>query len=211
MNTRIALYVRVSTEKQSHDSQLGELRTYCERRGWQNVADYCDTISGAKFSRVGLDKLMADVRRGRLDVIVCYKLDRLGRSLAHLAQIVAELASHGVALVCTSQGIDTSDNNPAGRLQLGVLMAVAEFERSIIQERVQAGLRAARARGVRLGRKPTLGAHQEAVARLVADGKGPRAIARELGLPVASAFKLSIGAKNKAGRLEASKAAAPLP
>jgi putative DNA-invertase from lambdoid prophage Rac len=195
MNTRIALYVRVSTEKQSHDSQLVELRTYCDRRGWQNVTDYCDTISGAKFSRAGLDRLMTDVRRGRLDVIVCFKLDRLGRSLAHLAQIVAELAAHNVALICTSQGIDTTDSNPAGRLQLGVLMAVAEFERSIIQERVNAGLRAARARGVRLGRKPTLAGHQEAVSRLVSEGKGVRAVARELGLPVASAFKLVSAAR----------------
>lgn len=190
MNTRVALYVRVSTDKQSHDSQLGELREYCARRGWPKVADYCDIASGAKFSREGLDRLMADVRRGRLDVIVCYKLDRLGRSLAHLAQIVAELASHGVALVCTSQGIDTSDNNPAGRLQLGVLMAVAEFERSIIQERVAAGLRAAKARGVKLGRKPTLAGHEANVRRLLAEGMGVRAIARELGLAVGSAFKI---------------------
>jgi DNA invertase Pin-like site-specific DNA recombinase len=77
MNSKIALYVRVSTDKQSHDSQIGELRTYCNRRGWQGPTEYADTISGAKFSRVGLDRLMVDVRRGRLDVIVCYKLDRL--------------------------------------------------------------------------------------------------------------------------------------
>lgn len=190
MNTRIALYVRVSTDKQSHDSQLIELRSYCDRRDWRNAAEYSDRVSGAKFTRQGLDRLMADVRRGRVDSVVCYKLDRLGRSLAHLAQIVAELTAHGVALICTSQGIDTSDNNPAGRLQLGVLMAVAEFERGIIQERVAAGLRAAKARGVRLGRKPTLGEHQEAVSRLVAEGMGVRAVAKELGLPVASAFKL---------------------
>ncbi len=187
---RIAIYSRVSTEKQSHDSQLVELRAYCDRRGWPAAAEYIDQISGAKFTRKGLDKLLADVLRGRLDMVVCFKLDRLGRSLAHLAQIVAELAAHGVALICTSHGIDTSDHNPAGRLQLGVLMAVAEFERSIIHERVNAGLRAARARGVRLGRRPTLGEHQEAVNRLVAEGKGVRAVARELGLPVASAFKL---------------------
>ena len=187
---RTAIYSRVSTEKQSHDSQLVELHAYCDRRGWRDAAEYSDTMSGAKFTRQGLDRLLAEVRRGRLDVIVCFKLDRLGRSLAHLAQIVTELTAHGVALICTSQGIDTSDGNPAGRLQLGVLMAVAEFERGIIRERVNAGLRAARARGVRLGRKPTLGEHQEAVTRLVADGMGVRAISRQLGLPVASAAKL---------------------
>ena len=158
-----ALYTRISTDKQSHDSQLHELRDYCHRRGWGEVSEFADAVSGARFTRAGLDALMGEVRRGRVDVVVCFKLDRLGRSLAHLAQICAELAAHNVALVCTSQGIDTSDRNPAGRLQLGVLMAVAEFERSIIQERVAAGLRAAKARGVRLGRKATLGQHEERV------------------------------------------------
>ena len=154
------------------------------------MAEYADVISGAKFTRSGLDKLMAEIRRGKLDVVICFKLDRLGRSLAHLAQICAELTSQGVALICTSQGIDTSNNNPAGRLQLGVLMAVAEFERSIIQERVVAGLKAAKARGVKLGRKETLSQHQERVGALLEQGKGVRAIARELNLPIASTYKV---------------------
>src|SRR5688500_2537315 len=193
---KTAIYTRVSTDKQSHGSQLVELRDYCQRRGWPEVTEYADRISGAKFTREGLDKLMADVRRGRLATMVCFKLDRLGRSLPHLAQIVAELASHNVALICTSQGIDTSDKNPAGRLQLGVLMAVAEFERAIIQERVNAGLRAARARGVKLGRKPTLLQHEGTIQRLLAEGKGVRAIARETGLPVSSVHKIA-GAINQ--------------
>jgi hypothetical protein len=117
-----------------------------------------------------------------LDVVVRFKLDRLGRSLAHLAQIVAELTAHGVALICTTQGIDTTDSNPAGRLQLGVLMAVAEFEREIIRERVNAGIRAARQRGTTLGRPNTLEQHRVAVHALLATGKGIRATARELGL-----------------------------
>ena len=187
---RVAIYTRVSTDKQSHDSQLLELRDYCQRRQWKNVAEYADVISGAKFTRSGLDKLMAEIRRGKLDVVICFKLDRLGRSLSHLAQICAELTSQGVALICTSQGIDTSNNNPAGRLQLGVLMAVAEFERSIIQERVVAGLKAAKARGVKLGRKETLSQHQERVSALLEQGKGVRAIARELNLPIASTYKV---------------------
>lgn len=192
---RTAIYTRVSTEKQSHDSQLVELREYCQRRGWRDVRDYADVISGAKFTRAGLDALMAEVRRGRLDAIVCFKLDRLGRSLAHLAQICGELGGHGVALVCTSQGIDTSDGNAAGRLQLGVLMAVAEFERSIIQERARAVLKAARARGVKLGRRETLSQHGARARELLADGMGVRAIARALELPVGSAHKLVQQAK----------------
>jgi DNA invertase Pin-like site-specific DNA recombinase len=152
--------------------------------------EYSDVISGAKFSRQGLDKLMADVRRGKLDVVVCFKLDRLGRSLPHLAQIVGELTTHRVALICPSQGIDTSGMNPASQFQLNILMAVAEFERSIIQERVAAGLEAARARGVKLGRPDKLSKHREAVAALLKEGRPVRAISRELGLSVTSTFRI---------------------
>ncbi len=194
---KIAIYTRVSTDKQTHDSQLNELRDYCQRRGWTRVAEYSDVISGSKFSRVGLDRLMAEVRRGRLDVIVCFKLDRLGRSLPHLAQLVGELTAHRVALVCPSQGIDTSGANPASQLQLNILMAIAEFERSIIRERVTAGLRAAKAKGTRLGRPATTAGYQEAVARLKAEGKGIRGIARELGISVGAVHRLTRVSANR--------------
>jgi len=136
------------------DSQLIELRAYFQRRGWSEVTEYADQICGAKFTRQGLDSLMADVRQGRIDVVVVFKMDRLGRSLPHLAQIIHELTTHKVALICTTQGIDSSDSNPAGKLQMHVLMAAAEFERSIIQERVQVGVRAARESRTALGRPP---------------------------------------------------------
>jgi len=187
---KVAIYTRVSTDKQTNDSQLAELREHCQRRGWAKVAEYADVISGAKFSRQGLDRLMSDVRRGKLDVVICFKLDRLGRSLPHLAQIVGELTAHRVALICPSQGIDTSGQNPASQLQLNILMAIAEFERSIIRERVAAGLRAAKEKGVKLGRPETLSRHQEAVQALLSQGLGVRAIARDLGLPLTSAAKL---------------------
>ena len=126
---RIVIYGRVSTADQSHESQLREVREYCCRR-WGSAAmtTITDTASGAKTSRQGLDQLMKLVRRGRVDVIVCYKLDRLGRSLPHLAQIISELDHHNVSIVATSQGIDTNQDSPAGRLQMHVLMAVAEFD-----------------------------------------------------------------------------------
>jgi putative DNA-invertase from lambdoid prophage Rac len=187
---KIAIYTRVSTDKQTDESQLKELRDYCQRRSWINVTEYRDVISGAKFSREGLDRLMADVRRNRLDVIVCFKLDRLGRSLPHLAQIVAELTAHRVALVCPSQGIDTSGLNPASQLQLNILMAIAEFERSIIQQRVCAGLRSAKAKGVKLGRPSTLYRHRQQVRDSLAEGLGVRAIARKLQISLSSTHKL---------------------
>ena len=153
-----------------------ELREYVARRGWGTPDEYLDTASGAKTDRAELARLMAVVRRGRVDVILCYKLDRLGRSLSHLAQIIEELRLHRVALVVPGQGIDTTAGNPAAVFQLNILGAVAEFERAIITERVRSGLAAARAKGTRLGRPETLTRHAGAVAVLMAQGKGPRAI-----------------------------------
>src|SRR6266480_3746243 len=150
-----------------------------------------DTASGAKTSRQGLDQLMKLVRRGRVDVIVYYKLDRLGRSLPHLAQIITELDQHNVAIIVTSQGIDTNHDSPAGRLQMHVLMAVAEFERSLIVERVRAGQAAARAKGVRFGRPSTLNQHKQTVMELLSNGWSCRRIAAEKGIPLGSVFRLS--------------------
>lgn len=149
---KAVLYLRVSTDEQTVEPQRIELAEVCQRRGWDVVATIEETASGAKFQRTGLDKVMAMVRKRAVGVVLCVKLDRLGRSLPHLAQILGELDGNGVALVCPGQGIDTSDKNPAGRLQAHVLMAVAEFERSLIVERTRAGLRAAVARGSVCGR-----------------------------------------------------------
>jgi DNA invertase Pin-like site-specific DNA recombinase len=164
MNT--AVYIRVSTEGQRTDSQELELKRYCRQREWSNLTIFTDKISGAKTSRPQLDKLMQEVRGGNVARLVVYKLDRLGRSLTHLALILDELNRLKIPLIASSQGIDTSDDNPAGRLQLGVLMAVAEFESGIIKERVNAGLAAAKARGVELGRPATINGRAAEVKKL---------------------------------------------
>jgi DNA invertase Pin-like site-specific DNA recombinase len=183
---RVALYTRVSTQDQTVESQLIELRAECSRRGWEIVADISDTISGSKFTRTGLDQLMKLVRQHAVKAVVCYKLDRLGRSLQHLDQVVAELDTHGVALVCPSQGIDTSDKNPAGRLTAHILMCMAEFQLSLIREATLSGLKAARARGVKLGRPSTALPvdYRQRVAKWRADtgGKGYRKLAEILGV-----------------------------
>jgi DNA invertase Pin-like site-specific DNA recombinase len=108
-------------DKQSHDSQLAELRQYCEARGWNAPEEIVDAISGTKNPREGLDRLMGLVRRGKVNIVVCAKLDRLGRSLSHLVQLMDEFATHGVALVVPSQGIDTSAKNPLAEMQLGMM------------------------------------------------------------------------------------------
>lgn len=185
-----ALYVRVSTADQRTDSQTEELQAFCRSRSYAKVRLFVERESGAKVTRPQLDAMMADVRSGKVARVVVYKLDRLGRSLTHLALILDELQRLGVSLICTSQGIDTSGDNPAGRLQLGVLMAVAEFERSLIRERVNAGLRAAKGRGVKLGRPSTLADRRDEVLRLKAEGVGLRETARRLDLPASSVAKL---------------------
>ncbi len=186
MDKKTALYIRVSTQDQRHDSQLQELKATCRIRRWDNVVQYVEKESGAKASRPELDRLMTDMRAGKLARVVAYKLDRLGRSLTHLALMLDEMNRLRVPLHCTGQGIDTSDENPAGKLQLGILMAVSEFERSLIRERVAAGLAAARARGVRLGRPRTLDGRAKEVRALKRRGLGVRAIARELKMPPSS-------------------------
>lgn len=191
MKTKIAIYGRVSTDAQSHDSQLREVRSYVERR-WPKaeVVEYTDTASGAKFTRKGLDAMMAEVRAGRVNVVTIYKLDRLGRSLQHLAQLLGELEAMGCALIATSQGIDTSDSNPAARLVQNVLSAVAQFDRETIVERVNAGLAAAKARGVKLGRPRKLDTLLPEVKRLVEEGLSARKVAEKLRIPPGSAFSL---------------------
>jgi DNA invertase Pin-like site-specific DNA recombinase len=134
--------------------------------------------------------MMRDIRRGRIEAVVAYRLDRLGRSLAHLVQIINEMTTHRVALIVPDQAIDTSASNPASQLQLNILAAVAEFEREIIRERVNAGLKAARAPGKRLGRPATLERHLPRVEALLRSGMTVSALARELALPYSSAHKL---------------------
>ena len=185
-----ALYVRVSTADQRTDSQTEELEAFCQTRGYSRIRLFVERESGAKVTRPQLDAMMSEIRAGKVARVVVYKLDRLGRSLTHLALILDELQRLGVSLICTSQGIDTSGDNPAGRLQLGVLMAVAEFERSLIRERVNAGLRAAKGRGVRLGRPSTLADRREEILQLKAQGVGLRETARRLEMPASSVAKV---------------------
>lgn len=147
---RAAIYARVSTLDQEPENQLAELRRYVEARGWTAV-EYVDKgVSGAKDRRPALDSLLGNAKRRRFDVLVCWRLDRLGRNLRHVILLLDELQALGVAFVSLAEGIDAP--TPAGRLQLHILGAIAEFERARIAERVQAGLARARSAGKKLGR-----------------------------------------------------------
>jgi DNA invertase Pin-like site-specific DNA recombinase len=147
---RAAIYVRVSTFDQEPENQLAELRQYCSARGWTVIEHVDRGISGAKDRRPALDVMVANAKRRRFDVLVVWRLDRLGRSLRHLIVLLEELQALGVAFVSLGEGIDAT--TPAGKLQMHILAAIAEFERSRIAERVKAGLVRAKAQGRRLGR-----------------------------------------------------------
>jgi DNA invertase Pin-like site-specific DNA recombinase len=148
---KVALYARVSTVDQTAENQLLELRRYVAARGWTIVDEYVDHgVSGSKDRRPALDQLAADVRRHRVQGVVCWRLDRLGRNLRHLVLLLDEWQSHGILFVTLGEGIDTS--TAAGRLVAGVLGSIAEFERARIQERIHAGLARAGAHGKRIGR-----------------------------------------------------------
>src|SRR5215472_546711 len=182
---RATIYARVSTSDQNNAIQVRELTDYVQRRGWELATTYQDQISGAKASRPGLDKLMADARQRRFDAVLVWKLDRFGRSLVHCVTGIQELASLGIRFIATSQGLDTDESNPASKLLLHILAAVAQFERELIRERVSAGMRTAKARGTRSGKpigRPKRIFDRSQVQRLREGGKSWRQIALVLGV-----------------------------
>src|SRR5664279_3560293 len=175
----VALYARVSTlNNQDPEMQLAELREYAGRRGWQIVEEFTDQgVSGCKESRPALNRLMSDACRRRFDAVLVWKIDRFGRSLKHLVNALAELAALGVAFVSLRDNLDLS--TPSGRLMFQIIGAMAEFERSLIQERVKAGLRNARARGKKFGR-PRAVVDAARVAALRRDGLSWSQVCRTL-------------------------------
>lgn len=180
--TRVALYARCSTEKQGHSTstQVFDLREYAERRGLTIVREYVDeAVSGARDSRPALNEMLADARRGRFDLVLVVRLDRLGRNLRHLLTVLEELSEHGVAFASATEPIDTS--SPAGRMVVAVLGAAAELERSLLRERTKAGLASARRRGKKLGR-PRVAVDIYKAEALVRAGQSLRQIAKQLGV-----------------------------
>lgn len=185
--TRAAIYARVSTGHNGQDPtmQTRELEEYCQRRGWELAESYIDNgISGSEESRPELDRLMADARQRKLDVVLVWKLDRFGHSLKHLVNALAEFEALGITFASLKDNLDLS--TPSGRLMFQIIGAMAEFERSLIQERVRAGLRNARAKGRRLGR-PRIAVDASRIAVLRAQGRSWRTVCREVGVSKGSA------------------------
>jgi DNA invertase Pin-like site-specific DNA recombinase len=176
---KVALYARVSTVNGGQDPelQLRELREYCRSRKWTVAGEFIDRVSGAKESRPQLDKLMSDARRRKFDVVLVWKFDRFARSVAHLLRALEEFKSLGVEFVSLTEGVDTS--TPMGKMVFTVLGAVAELERSLIVERVKAGMRNAKARGSKIGR-PRMDVDVASVRRRIEKGESLRSVARDL-------------------------------
>jgi DNA invertase Pin-like site-specific DNA recombinase len=181
MDKRAAIYVRVSTDRQTIDNQLHQLRQIAQRRGWEVVHEYHDAgISGAKSreARPGLDQMLKDAQRRRFDVVMAWAIDRLGRSLIDLLGTIQALEACGVDLYLDQQSIDTT--TPAGRLMFHITGAFAEFERSMIRQRVRAGLKRAVESGKQLGRPKIHPAMEKRIRAQLRAKKGMLAIARDL-------------------------------
>lgn len=184
----IGVYLRVSTDRQTTDSQAGDMDAWAKRQGevGEKVTTYSDSWTGTTMDRPGFSRLLADCRAGKVTTLAVWRLDRLGRTASGLTALFDELRRLGVAFVSLKEGIDLE--NPAGRLIANVLASVAAFETEVRSERVKAGMAAAKKRGERIGGKKA-GARSKrvkdatsAVRKLSAAGEGVSGIARTLGL-----------------------------
>jgi DNA invertase Pin-like site-specific DNA recombinase len=185
---RAALYCRVSTSDQSTALQLDGLRELAARRGWEIQGEYVDHgISGSKDRRPELDKLMATVAKGKVDIVVCWRFDRFARSVRHLVTALDTFRAVGVDFASMEDSIDTS--TPAGRFTFHVIAAVAELERELIRERTRAGVQAARRRGARLGR-PRVVVDVARARVLRGQGCSLRGIAQQLGVGLGTIHSL---------------------
>src|SRR5580658_6346682 len=196
MTTRMAIYARVSTTNHGQDvgPQTRELEQFAEARGWQMVDAYVDNgISGTKDSRPELNRLMADAHKRKFDVVAVWRFDRFARSVSHLLRALETFNALGIAFVSLSEQMDTT--TPAGKMVFTVLGAVAELERSLIVERVKAGLRNARAKGKRLGR-PSKHVDSARIAALRSRGLSWAKIGEQLGLGE-STVRRTAGASTK--------------
>jgi len=168
--------------------QLDELRAYCERRGFEVAEEYIDSaVSGAKESRPALNRLLADARRRRFDAVLVYRYDRFARSLRQLVNALGEFDALGIHFISLHEGVDTS--TPSGRLVFGIFASIAEFERSLIIERVRSGQAAARRRGIKFGR-PRLELNTEKLTELRSQGMSYANIAKVTGLSVGTVYRV---------------------
>jgi DNA invertase Pin-like site-specific DNA recombinase len=152
LGKRAVLYARVSTGDQHPETQLYDLRMLAKHRGLEIAGEFTDVISGAKSKRPSLDRLLSDARRGKFDVVLVTAFDRVARSVRHFLEVLDELNHLGIEFISLRENIDTG--GPLGRAIVVIVGAIAELEKSLIVERVRAGMRRARLEGRHIGRTP---------------------------------------------------------
>jgi DNA invertase Pin-like site-specific DNA recombinase len=184
---RAVLYARVSTPDQHLETQLYDLRKLAAQRGFEVAREYCDRgVSGSKAKRPGLDAMMADARRGEFSVVLVAAFDRIARSTKNFLEVVDELNSLGIEFFSAREAIDTS--GPMGRMFITMIGSIAELERSLIVERIRAGMRRAKLEGQRLGRAP-LDIDREALVRDRLSGMSLTEVAKKYGVSRASVVR----------------------
>ena len=184
---RAALYMRVSTLDQRPESQLHDLRQMAAQRGYAIVHEYTDRISGTKARRPGLDQMMSDARRSQFDVVLVWASDRIARSVKHFLEVLDELTRLNIEYISFRENIDTG--GPLGRALVVIIGAIAELERSLIVERVRAGMRRARLEGRHIGRNP-LKLDHAGIQRDRGQGKSLRAIAKGHRISAATVWRV---------------------
>jgi len=185
---KVGIYCRVSTQDQTTDSQLLDLRRYAADRGWEVYREFCDNgVSGSVDSRPALNSLMDEAKKLKFDAVLCWRFDRFARSTTHLLLSLDQFRNLGIDFVSYQENIDTS--SPLGSAIFTIISAVAQLERDIIAERVKMGLRRAKAQGKQLGR-PRVKVDLDQVKALHSQGYSTRAIAQELGLTKSTAANL---------------------
>jgi DNA invertase Pin-like site-specific DNA recombinase len=188
---KVAIYGRVSTDVQSVDLQLAELRDYVARRGWELAGEYVDHgVSGSQESRPALNRLMNDAKQRRWDVIAVWKLDRFARSVKHVVVALSEFEALGITFVSLKDNLDLT--TPSGRFMFQIIAAFGELERAIIAERVKAGLQNAKRRGRRLGR-PQVAVDPARIGSLRSSGASWRQISSRLGVSVRTIRRVALG------------------
>jgi DNA invertase Pin-like site-specific DNA recombinase len=176
---KVAVYARVSTDEQSPDAQLRDLREYIRNRGWELVTEFIDIgESGSKDVRPAWSELWTQLRQRKFNVLVVPAIDRIGRSLPHLVKILAAIEEHNVTLISLREAFDLS--TAQGRMLAGLFAVLADYELSLIKERTKAGMRAARAKGKQIGPKKKYFDVRKAT-QLRDQGMGIIKIAKELG------------------------------
>ena len=195
VETRVAIYRRVSRVDQNPQLQEDGIREFVARRGWNITDEYLDHgVSGSREKRPALDRLLADARRRKFDLVVVWKSDRLFRSLKNMVNTLADLDALGVGFASVTEPFDTT--TPSGRLLLHLVSAMAEFEKAILVERTRAGVAAARRRGAKLGR-PRKKIDLDHARELLGMGRSLRQVSAEMGIPYATLYRAIRGGDPK--------------